>query len=495
MRILLANSPWKIGGKYGVRAGSRWPFTINPEKDGQMIRKNSMSRIIPSYLPFPFFLAYSAAVLEQENHSVFLKDAIAEGMNPAEFYNAARSFDPELVVLETSTPSIYADLRTAVKLKEKTGAKIALTGPHATVMARDLMPENKAVDFILLGEYEYTLRELAEALESNRSADSIKGIVLRKNGRVVQNQRRQLIEDLDGLPFPARHFLPMQDYLDGFCGVPVPNPPLWSSRGCPFRCIFCLWPQVMYGGNTFRTRSPVRVVDEMEDIISKYSPKSLYFDDDTFTVGKARVLGLCKEIRARKMDTPWSAMARSDTVDREMLQAMSHAGCIAVKFGVESGVQALVDRCGKNLDLRKVESSVKHAKGFGIKTHLTFTFGLPGETRATIAATIRFAEKLDPDSVQFSSVTPFPGTKLFEIAERKGQILTKDWSRYDGTSCAVFEGEHISHLEIERAVALANAAWKKKQFWKRFGENKADFIKKGIFNPIKAIRIIRGVSK
>ena len=491
MRVFLGNAPWRIegssGARLGVRAGTRWPFTM-PAEPGQKI---------PGYLPFPFLLAYSAAVLERAKHKVLLIDAIAEGFREDEFIEKIRAFSPQLAILETSTPSINIDLAIAKRIKEEVKCRVALGGPHSTVMGKALLKEHRQLDYILCGEYEIISKNLANELGKKRpELKNVKGIMFRgAKSRIVVNAPQPLLKDIDSLPFPARHFLPMYNYCDAFAGLPRPDVQMWASRGCPFKCIFCLWPQVMYGGRNYRPRNPKKVVDEMEALVREYKFKSVYFDDDTFDIGKERILEMCREIRKRPplKNIKWAIMARADTCDEEMLRAMKDAGLYALKFGVECASQEMLNKIGKRLDLGKARKNIEIAKSLGIKVHLTFTFGLPGETRESIQRTIDFSHKLNPDSVQFSITTPFPGTEYFDILEGQGNILTKDWGRYDGSLSCVMRTKNLSGKDLEEAYNKANASWKIKLFKKNM--RRWPFLKQGIRHPIKTLAYLRDLLK
>lgn len=439
-------------------------------------------------MPFPFFLAYATAVLEKNNIDVDLVDAIAEGDDHDAFMSKVKRYDPDLVLIETSTPSIYVDLAIAREIKERNDSMIALSGPHVSALPEEIMKNNDFVDFVLIGEYEYTLMDLVECLEKKRELRDVKGLAHREDSRIQVNPRRPLISNLDELPWPARHFLPMYNYTNAFCDLPTPDVQMWASRGCPFRCIYCMWPRIMYGGPSYRTRDPVKVVDEMEWLIDKYKFRSVYFDDDTFNIGKKRILKLCEEIKKRKIDIPWAIMARADTSDEETLKAMRDAGLFALKYGVESGVQELADNAKKDLDLNRVRETVKITKELGIKVHLTFTFGLPGETFETVEKTMNFAKELDPDSCQFSIVTPFPGTELFDLAEKNGWLITKDWSKYDGACSAVIRTENLTPEDLEDALRKASHVWGAHSFKKQLREKKFELIKKGLRHPLKGLR-------
>jgi radical SAM superfamily enzyme YgiQ (UPF0313 family) len=436
MDVILINPPWEVeGGGYGVRSGSRWPHT----------RKDK-------HLPFPMFLAYTAAVLEKNGYNVHVIDAVARGMNFDDVKNEVTKYDPRLIMIETSTPSINFDVETARILKSQKGDFVlAMAGPHATVFATELLKEHEFIDVIIHGEYEYTMLDLANAIREGKAINKVKGISFRENRRVAQTEKRPFIENLDELPFPAQHYFRLEDYSQIETRKSIR---ILSSRGCPFHCVYCLWPDVMYG-HKFRGRSAKNVVDEIEYVIEKYDVQEIDFDDDTFTLSRKRVIDICNEINNRGLKIRWRCMGRVDTVDREMMQTMKNAGCYQICFGVESGVQKILDNAKKNITIEQIKKAFGDTKEIGLETYGTFTFGLPGETQKTIEETIKFAKELDPDIVQFSIVTPYPGTQYYDMLNEKGFIKTNDWSRYDGTCKAVFQNNNICPDDLEKAVHKA----------------------------------------
>jgi radical SAM superfamily enzyme YgiQ (UPF0313 family) len=473
MKILIGNSPWSKPGFYGVRAGSRWPHF---EKCGAQ------------YIPFPFFLAYATALLEKNGFDVKLVDGIAEGISEEEFYRKLKDYSPDLVVYEVSTPSIELDLQVARETKKLFGKDVPVLfcGAHHEMYGTEFLKKHSDIDLVIQGEYEFTLLELAKILSSGGQLDDVKGLIYRsENGDIKLNPKRPLEMDLQKYPWPARHHLPMDKYVDLPGGIPAPSLQIWASRGCPYQCIFCSWPQIMYYGSSYRVRDPKDVVDEIEWCVKKYGFKSFYFDDDTFNIGKQRILTICEEIKNRKLSLPWAIMARADCMDREMLIALKEAGLTALKYGVESGVQEIVNVSGKNLDLAKVRKSVRMTKELGIRVHLTFTFGLPGETWDTINKTINLATELDPDSLQFSIVTPFPGSKYFDMLDRKGFILSKNWEEYDGYNRAVIRTQNLTTGDLEKALIKANRKWKRHVFFKNLRKEPFGTIKFMLSNPVK----------
>ncbi len=455
-KIMILNPPWRDGKRYGIRAGSRWPFTVEvPGENWQ---------IPPSYIPYPFFLGYTTSILKENGYNTVMVDAIAEGLLDEEFFERVYGFKPELILIETATASIYNDIDYVRKIKNiLPDAKIILSGTHVSYFKEKFLEEYPCVDGIIIGEVEDAFLNIVKYFEKNKKFDGISQqgfLFYNEKGEIEGNSNRTPLVDIDKLPLPERLTLPVYNYEDLFAGMEFPSLQLHASRGCPFGCIYCVWPQVLYQSRNYRTRDPVKVVDEIEEMINFYGYKSFYFDDDTFNIGKERILKICEEIKKRGLDKiPWAAMARADTTDFETLKAMKDAGLISIKFGVESAVQELVDACGKGLNLKKVEDAVKWCKDLGLQFHLTFTFGLPGETKETIEKTIQYAIELAPDTCQFSLTTPFPGTKYYEIAKEKGLLLTEEWDKYDGNRYTVMRGENLTKEELEQAVKEAYRRW------------------------------------
>jgi len=445
IKIVLVNLPWKKGNKWGVRAGSRWPHLKDHTE------KN--------YLPFPFYLAYAAALLKKNGYDVHIIDAIAQELSYKAFRDKITALDAQLLVAETSTVTLKHDLE--VLKSYNSSCKIALCGPEVNLSKEEFLKNNSHLDYLVYGEYETTLLELVQKSSNNASLAGVNGLIFRSNNRVIKNSPRPLIDDLDALPWPLRTELPLKKYNDTPGDIRRPCAVMWASRGCPFKCSFCLWPQVMYSGSSYRTRSVVDVVDEMEYLVRELKYNSIYFDDDTWNIGRKRIFEFCDELDSRKLKIPWAIMARAELMDEELLERMKKSGLFAVKYGVESASQELLDNIEKGTDLKKVEGIVKHTKYLGIKTHLTFTFGLPGENKQTIAKTIDLAIRLNPDTVQFSLATPFPGTRFFDQMQAKGYILSTDWEEFDGNHSCVIRTDDLSAKELEDAKRTAYQEWEK----------------------------------
>lgn len=215
----------------------------------------------------------------------------------------------------------------------------------------------------------------------------------------------------------------------------------------------------MYRNGKYRTFSPKRVADEMEYVIKKFDAKEVYFDDDSFTIDKIHVLGICDEIKRRDLKVKWSCMADAICADEEMIGAMADSGCIGMKFGVESAEEEILKRIGKPLDYEKLKQMLKTCVNRKIKTHATFTFGLTGENRQTLHKTLEFAKSLDVDSVQFSITTPFPGTRYYDEIKEKGMLKTQRWQDYDAAGKSVIQYSGLTSEEVEDFCSQASSRW------------------------------------
>jgi anaerobic magnesium-protoporphyrin IX monomethyl ester cyclase len=442
MQVLVANPPWP-GPGYGARSDVRWPHKRSDK-----------------YIEYPIYLSYTAAVVEQAGFDVAFIDAIMDELGIEQFAHRVSELGPRLALIETSTPSIAFDMETAAALKRHApGTFVALLGSHVTYFDRQTIADNPAVDAVLRGEFEYTAADLARALDAGADLAGVPGITYRDaEGDPRRNPDRPLFEPLDGMPFPARHIVKActegseggGDYRAGIYSGGKPTA-MVSSRGCPYRCTFCLWPDSMYG-HKFRARSAVNVVDEIEEAARTYGHDEIYFDDDTFTIDRQRVMDITRLIRERGLEkeVEWIAQCRVDTVDREMLEAMKAANCGYILFGVESGSPAMLKKMKKGITLDKVRAAFKLTRQVGIKTQAFFLFGVPGETPQTIRETLDFAKELNASSTQFAVAIPHPGTALYEECKAKGWLTSEDWADYTAEN-SVIETPWLTAHETEAA--------------------------------------------
>jgi anaerobic magnesium-protoporphyrin IX monomethyl ester cyclase len=434
MNVLVANPPWP-GPGYGARSDVRWPHKRSDK-----------------YIEYPIYLSYTVAVVEEAGFEVSFIDAIMDELDIEPFARRVADLAPRLALIETSTPSIDWDLQTAQAIKQWSPETfVALIGSHVTYFDVDTVAGSPAVDAVLRGEFEYTAADLARALQAGAPLSGVQGLTYRDaDGQVQRNADRPLFEPLDRMPFPARHIVKGEGYRAGIYSGGNPTA-MVSSRGCPYRCTFCLWPDVLYG-HKFRARSAENVVDEIEQAVRTYGHDEIYFDDDTFTIDKQRVMDITRLIleRGLEKEVEWIAQCRVDTVDREMLDAMKAANCGYILFGVESGSPEMLRRMRKGITPDKVQAAFKLTHQVGIKTQAFFLFGMPGETQATIRETIEFAKALNASSTQFAIAIPHPGTALYEECRTNGWLTSEVWADYTAEN-SLIETPWLTAEEVEQA--------------------------------------------
>ncbi len=431
MKVLVTNPPWP-GPGYGARSDVRWPHKRSDK-----------------FMEYPVYLAYVVAILEKAGIEVEFIDAVVEEFSIADFAGAAAKINPDMVVIECSTPSIKYDLLTAKTLKERmSNVFTVLIGSHPTFFHREVMKENPAVDAICRGEFDLTVRDLAVSLSNGDKLDKIKGITYRDGQKIHENEERPLIKNIDELPFPDRRIVKSKYYRQGtFTGKECTT--IVSSRGCPHSCIYCLWPKTLYG-QRFRARSAENVVAEIENVVNEFHVDEIYFDDDSLALNRPRILRICQLINEKNIKVKWIPQCRVDSMDEEVISAMKKAGCHYIRFGVESGSQKILDAMWKGTNLAQIERAFELCRKAGIKTQAFFLFGVPGETNQTIEETIKFARKLRPDSAQFAVVIPHPGTDLYRTCQEKGWLRYNDWE--DFAACnSLIETPELSRQDVEKA--------------------------------------------
>ena len=354
----------------------------------------------------PDWLAYATAVLEREGYEVQLYDFPAKEWDKDHLRELVGKEQPEVVVLDSTTPSIYSDIECATICKQVAPCKVIMVGPHASIMDEETLKiAGGAVDIIARGEYEYTVLEVVKKLEGKGDLTDVLGIsYLDEDGGYVHNQDRPSIKNLDELPFPAWHHLDVTKYFDGTKLYPYID--IIGGRGCPFQCSFCLWPQVMHG-KKHRLRTARNIVDEMAYDIEHWPAikrGEFFFEDDTFTVNRKRAYAICEEILRRKLNITWSINSRADVVDYDLFKLMKKAGCRLLLVGFESGDQTMLDTMNKNIRVDRMKEFVNLVKKAGLQIHGCFVLGLPGETRETIERTIQFSLETKMDTAQFLSL-------------------------------------------------------------------------------------------
>ena len=377
-------------------------------------------------------IGYIASFLEREKLQVEILDFQAEEFTEDGFENKLKDYNPDIVGVTSTTP-IFNNALNIISITRRIipAAKIVVGGVHPTIFAEDIL-KNKNVDFVVRGEGEITFVELVKNLSN---PVQVHGISYRINGNIVNNPERQLIENLDNIPFPAYHLLPVEKYkpaLGNYKRMPVMS--MITTRGCPGKCTFCFRGIL---GTRMRTRSPENIVEEIRFLAKNYGIREISFYDDTFTLFKNNVKKFCEILLNKNIAITWSCMSRVDFVDRETLNLMKRAGCHQICYGIESGNESILENINKRTSLEKAKTAIAITREAKIDTRLAFMLGSPGETVETMEETIRFAIENSPDLVQFNITTPYPGTDMFEWAKKNDYLLTYDWDKYDLATCVM----------------------------------------------------------
>jgi len=381
----------------------------------------------------PLNLAYLASYMRIKKSKIQVDIIDAEGLELQlhELYDRVDSFSPDLIGITCPTPVYYIVKQMCNELKEKDSTVIiVLGGPHPTALPRETIEDIKT-DVVVIGEGEETFIELVDHINNNRKLNTIKGIAFRDNSDIIVNNRRELINDLDLLPFPAKDLLPLHKYYlpptKRIRSERATN--MITSRGCPFACTFCMARTIWKRQS--RLRSIENVLAEIKENIDNYNLTEFSFHDELFTFKKSRVIEFCQGVINKGMDITWVCQARAGTVDTEMLKYMKMAGCGKIAFGFESGNQHMLNLMNKKETLKNAVESAYLCKKAGIEVEGAFILGYPGETIQSLEDTIRFAIDLDIDTAAFFIAIPYPGTDLFDLAVKNGYLKeTIDWREF-----------------------------------------------------------------
>lgn len=394
----------------------------------------------------PTDLMYLAAIAEREGLEAKIKDYSQSGNLEQDL----REFKPDYLVVNIATPSLEHDLDAIRKAKEINPEIITIAkGAAFLTLGEKILAEHEFLDFGILGEAEETLKEILEEQEKTR----ILGIYYKENGNVKFTGNRAFIENLDSLPFPARHLVDNSIYRR-----PDNNKvqaTIKVERGCPFHCFFCLATPV--SGAKVRRRSVENIVAEIRECVEKYNIRNFLFWSDIFNLDKKWTMDLCQAIIDSGLKITWSANTRADTADLEMAKMMYKSGCRLVSIGVESGSQEMLEKMGKKITLNDVRRTVKVFKQAKIRIYNYFVIGLPWETEETVEETIKFAIELNSDFISFYTATPLPGSRFYDYA-KEHNLFDKETSF---ESAYFYPAVNTHYLTKERVFELHKSAIKR----------------------------------
>ncbi len=435
MKVCVINPPWETDKGYGARSNCRWPHVETTR-----------------FTHFPIYLGYTVALLEQGGIETCVLDCATDSLDSDGMMKTLEQEQPDLCLLEVSTPTIFQDLANGQRIKQELGSKVILMGAHATVFDQQLLRDNSWLDGIIRGEFEQTALEICL-----KPWSEVLSFTFRSGTEVIKNPERTEFLDLDELPYPAWDKFDLSSY--DWALLPSPAMLTIATRGCPFQCSYCLWPQLMYGHKQ-RRRSPKGLCDEIEFMQKKYGIKGLRFDDDTFALHADYVREICHELINRGLNKTiqFSCFGHTSQPDEDLYRLMKEAGFIQIDFGIETGSSVVLDGLKKGTYIENARKTIAICRSLGIETYGTYMMGFPDETEDDIRQTLNLALELDTDFMQVSYVLPYPGTKIFTECEQRGYLAYgNDWERYDGTEPVI-----INKVPREKLMKLY------KRFWSRY---------------------------
>lgn len=448
MQVIFINPPFK--GEYGK---------FSREQRSPAITKSGC-------FYYPLWLIYAAARVEKAGFDVGFIDAPAKQMSKEECLKAVNSIakGAKLFVIDTTTPSIYNDVEFAAEIKKRyTDALVVLVGTHVSTRPEETLELSKNIDAVTRKEYDLSVFEIACALRDEQDWRKTKGIAYRDEDDTIKvNEDMPYIEDMDEVPFASEFMKRHLDVEDYFISIATfPEIQIFTGRGCPFYCNFCLYPQTMHG-HRYRFRSPQNVVKEFQYIVENFpNVKEIVIEDDTFTADKKRVMDVCKLLIKKGINKKirWMCNARV-TLDYETMVMMKKAGCRLLLPGFESGSQKILNNIRKGTKVDQFKPFVDNARKAGMQVHGCFIVGNKGETRATMRETLKVALTLKLDTVQFYPLMPYPGTEAYDWAVGQGYLSGKytDYLKEDGNHNTSM---HIDDISAQELVEFCNYARRK----------------------------------
>jgi radical SAM superfamily enzyme YgiQ (UPF0313 family) len=401
----------------------------------------------PSYIHEPLNLGYIAAYL------------IENGYEDVEIHIGAFETDKE-IISDASEADIVGFTATSPMMKhaeelakqikeENPKAVIAFGGSHSSVLPENgLKSEN--IDVVVRGEGEMTMLEIAQAVERGTSFKGITGVSYKNKGAIIHNPNRELIRDIDTIPFPARNLLRQDKFLEiGYKKYGDRGAWIFSSRGCPYHCTYCascsIWTR------KWRARSPENIVKEIRELIDRYNADRINFADDTFTISQKRVVEFCDLLKRANLQISWGCNVRVDNVDKNLFEIMKSAGCTDVWIGAESGSPVILKDIKKGITLTQIKNAFKWSKEAGLKRRAYLMIGSPKESRETILQTEELVGEIRPDTLEFSILTPYPGCENYEMAKKEGYVSdSMDWSAVDifSSDCVLMSSQYLTKDEV-----------------------------------------------
>jgi radical SAM superfamily enzyme YgiQ (UPF0313 family) len=413
----------------------------------------------------PLNLAYLAAIAEKEGHEVRVIDGEAERLSLKRTLEEVASFGPDIIGITATTPFYHLAVELAKELKaEDKNIPIVIGGHHITVVKEKGFAD--PFDYAFIGEAELSWPKLIKGLEEKKDISDVEGIIFRKGGKVVSTCAQDKIEDIDSIPFPARHLLKMDRYMIGTMRGRKNFTTIMTTRGCPFKCVFC---STDVFGSKVKRRKVEFVIEEIKNVLSAYNIRHFIFLDDTLTLDRKYILQICDMIEKEKLSITFEGSTRANLVDDELISRMAKAGLIRLSFGLETVDPEIRRIIKKDVPLESYTIANRITNKYKIETLNSVMLGLPGETRQTVGKTLAFLKRArEIHQANFSIATPYPGTELYSMA-KKGEhglrLMTEDFSKYRRYGSAVMAvndltPEDLIELQNDGFVSIYSAPWR-----------------------------------
>jgi len=429
----------------------------------------------------PLGLLSLGAVLENSGYEVKVYDSDLRNSNMEQLVGYVKDYNPDFVGIYCNTSNYHRVASYAENIKKIKNYPICLGGPHPVIEPAEIL-KNKNIDYVIMGEGEMTIIEFFEFLNGKKDLGLVKGLAFKNNdGSIVVNQRRELIQELDSLPMPARHLVEMEKYRPSpHHYKELPMATMIVSRGCPFGCLYCASRNIW--GRNYRTRSVPKVIEEIKFLIDKYKIKNINFWDDLWGAKPGWTEEFCRRMIDEKIKISWSCERRVDTVNLETLKMMKKAGCYSIFYGIESFDQECLDAVNKGIKVEQAQKAMELTKKAGIEVRANFILGLPNETPEKVKAMVKKICKINPDYIKFNILTPYPGTALYqEVKKGRWGIFKEDPNRSTGYFATFLPFGYKSFEELE---GMRRYAFRKFHFRPRY-----------IFSKIAKIRSFSDIKK
>jgi radical SAM superfamily enzyme YgiQ (UPF0313 family) len=418
-----------VGSRY-TKGGRRWPsLTVTGEKT------------------YCYLNLSAAAVARERGHKVFYLDCQAEGITLATLLEKVKEIGPDLVVIYVEQIKVQVDLEITKQLKNSLDVSVVFVGPFVTPLDREVMTLSPDLDFVIRGEFDHAVADLADGIGDAAKFESIPGITWRDGEKITQGLPAKRLTDLDSLPIPAYDLIDFNNYTESVF-IYHPAAAMATSRGCPYKCIYCWFPQTIYS-HKWVAQSAERMFEEVRYMVERFGVREIKIDDDTFEINRQRVIDFCELLIRRNLKVAWAPQCRPDLVDEELLRLMKRAGCIRILWGCESASQEVLDKMKKGFTVVDIERATRLSQKLGVEVLNCFMLGFPWDTKETIRETIEFAYKLNAEFTQFAIPTPLPGTEFYELTKEKGYVQATEWDYFDGSHRAAVSYPQLSHETLE----------------------------------------------